>query len=118
LIASHDLGALERLATRVLVLCGGRLRADERMADLMAQRVAELTLSGSSLASVDRMLLRFPGAVRTGRGVAVPLKGGVTVEQVLAACSEQRIPVAASRVRYRALEDILVVAAGGEETFA
>jgi ABC-type multidrug transport system ATPase subunit len=118
LIASHDLGALERLATRVLVLCGGRVRADERMADLMAQRVAELTLSGSSLASVDRVLQRFTGAVRTGHGVAVPLRCGATVEQVLAACGEERIPVAASRVRYRALEDILVAAAGGEEGLA
>jgi hypothetical protein len=33
------------------------------------------------------------------------------VEEVLAACGEERIAVAASRVRDRALEDILVEAA-------
>jgi ABC-type multidrug transport system ATPase subunit len=111
LIASHDLGALERLATRVLVLWGGRLTADLAMAQLVAERVAELTVAGSALARLERLLLRFPGAVRTGQGVSIPLTRGRTVEEVLAACGEERIAVAASRVRYRALEDILMEAA-------
>jgi Cu-processing system ATP-binding protein len=89
IIASHDLAALERLATRVLVLWGGRLVADVSTARLVNERVAG----------------------RTGQGVAVRLAGGRTVEEVLATCREERIPVAASRVRYRALEDILLEAA-------
>ena len=44
----------------------------------------------------------------------MPLVGGLTIEQVLAECRSQRIPVAASRIRYRRLEDILVAAAEPE----
>jgi ABC-2 type transport system ATP-binding protein len=112
LIASHDLGAVERLATRVLVLVRGVIRADVPTARLVAERVAEITLTGSALAGVGRLLSRYRGSVRTGAGLAVPLSGGLTVEQVLAACRQDRIAVAASRVRYRALEDILVDAVG------
>ncbi len=110
LVASHDLGTLERIATRVIVLVGGRVRADVSTADLVSERVAELTLTGSALAGVARLLQRFRGSSRTGHGIAVPLRGGLTVEQVLAVCRQDRLPVAASRVRYRVLEDILVAA--------
>ncbi len=118
LIASHDLGTVERIATRVLVLVGGLLRADVPTGQLLAERVAEITLTGSSLAGVARLLSRYRGSVRTGAGVAVPLSGGLTVEQVLAACRQDRIAVAASRVRYRALEDILVAAVGAKASVA
>jgi ABC-2 type transport system ATP-binding protein len=118
MVASHDLAVVERLATRVLVLADGRLRADVQTMALVNERVAELTLSGSALATVDQMLARFRGAVRTGQGLAVPLVRGTSVEQVLAACRQYRIPVAASRVRYRALEDILVSAVGRERETA
>jgi len=114
LVASHDLAAVERLASRVLVLVDGVVQADVAMARLLAERVAELTLTGAALASAGRLLTRFRGAVRTGTGVAVPLLGGLTVEQLLGACRQDRIAVAASRVRYRALEDILVAAVGAE----
>jgi Cu-processing system ATP-binding protein len=113
-IASHDLSTVERLATRVLVLSRGHLRADVPMATLAAERVAELTLSGGGLAGIGRVLHRYPGALRTGYGVSIPLTGGITVEQILATLRQDRIAVAASRVRYRALEDILVATAGGE----
>lgn len=118
LVASHDLAAVERLATRVLVLAGGVVRADVATSRLLAERVAELTLTGAALACAGRLLARYRGAVRTGTGVAVPLHGGVTVEQILAACREDRIAVVASRVRYRALEDILVAAVGAEANVA
>ncbi len=108
--ASHDLATVERLATRVLVLVRGRVRADVRTTELVGERVAELTLSGAALAGVDDVLVRFPGAVRTGPGIAVPLKRGTSVEHILAVCRQHRIPIASSRVRYRALEDILVSA--------
>jgi ABC-2 type transport system ATP-binding protein len=114
IIASHDLATVERVATRVLVLSRGMIRADVRTTELVSERVAELTLSGSALANVEDVLRRFPDAVRTGQGIAVPLKGGAGVELVLATCRQHRIPVAASRIRYRALEDILVAAVGVE----
>ncbi|MBI4419763.1 MAG: ABC transporter ATP-binding protein [Gemmatimonadetes bacterium] len=114
LLASHDLSTVERLATRALVLHRGRLVADLAMADLLAERVAELSLNGAALASSVWLLQRFSGASRTGDGVAVPLLRGLSIEQVLAECRSQRIPVAASRIRYRRLEDILLAAAGAE----
>ena len=115
LIASHDLATLERLATRVVVLWEGRLIADLSTAALVRERVAELTLTGSALVGAHRLLLRYPMGVRTGQGVAIPLIGGISVEEVLAAAREERLPVAGSRVRYQALEDILVRAAEGRE---
>jgi hypothetical protein len=45
---------------------------------------------------------------RTGDGIAIPLVQGLTLEEILATCRAERIPVAATRVRYRALEDLLV----------
>lgn len=114
LLASHDLSTVEQLATRALVLWRGRLAADVAMSSLLAERVAELSLNGGSLASADWLLHRFAGARRTGEGVAVPLLGGLRIEQVLAESHAQRIAVAASRVRYRRLEDILVAAAERE----
>jgi ABC-type multidrug transport system ATPase subunit len=108
LIASHDLGTVERLATRALILSHGELRADVSMAELLSERVAEVALNGAGLAAVNRVLARFPDATRTGQGVAVPLRNGLSVEAVLATCREERLAVAASRVRYRALEDILL----------
>lgn len=107
-LASHDLAAVERLATRVLVLWRGRLVADVQMATLLGERVAELTLSGGALAHAAPLLTRFRGACRTGDGVAVPLKDGLTAEGVLADCRRLRVAVAGSRVRYRALEDLLL----------
>jgi ABC-2 type transport system ATP-binding protein len=118
LVASHDLAGIERLASRVLVLAGGMVRGDEPIARLAAERVAELTLAGGSLAAAGRILARYRGAVRTGDGVAVPLTGGVSVEQVLATCRQDRIAVVGSRVRYRALEDLLVAAVGADEFVA
>ncbi|UCD25049.1 MAG: ABC transporter ATP-binding protein [Gemmatimonadota bacterium] len=114
-VASHDLAALERIATRVLVIFDGRLSADVAVARLVEERVAELSLSGSGFVGIDRLLERFSGSVRTGEGVAVPLTDGLTVEKVLTTCRSLRIAVAASRTRYRALEDILVDAASTGE---
>jgi ABC-type multidrug transport system ATPase subunit len=111
-IASHDLATVERLATRVLVLVRGRLVREVAMAALLSERVAELVLPGNGLSYVGALLQRFAGAVRTGAGADIPLTGGLTLEQVLAECRALRIAVAASRVRYRGLEDILLEAAG------
>jgi ABC-2 type transport system ATP-binding protein len=110
LVASHELATIERLATRVLVLSRGHLVWDVSAAALLKERVVELALSGGAIGRSEWLLARYDGATRTGDGVAVPLSRGGTVEEVLAACRAERIPVAATRVRYRALEDLLVAA--------
>jgi hypothetical protein len=97
------------------VLWRGRILADLAMGTLLKERVLELSLNGNSLGRVPWLLARFPGATRTGDGVAVPLKGEMSPESVLAACRAERIAVGASRVRYRALEDVLLNAAAQEE---
>ena len=106
-VASHDLRGIERVATRVLVLERGRLRADVATGTLLRERIAELSLNGGALRGATWLLARFPGAVRTGDGVAVPLVAGLSVEQILSACRCQRIAVAGTRIRYRALDDLL-----------
>jgi hypothetical protein len=81
--------------------------ADLRMTTLQQERVAELRLNGGALAAVSRITAQFPDAVRTGTGVDVPLAGGRTLESVLAVCRSERIPVHGTRVRYRAVDDLL-----------
>lgn len=111
ILASHDLSAIEKVANRVLVLWAGRVLADLAMGELLRERVVELSLNGTSLTRIPWLLARFPGAMRTGDGIAVPLGANLTAEGVLAACRAERIAVGASRVRYRALEDVLLHAA-------
>ncbi len=111
LLASHDLATVEKLATRVLVLWEGRLSADIDVAQLVRERVAELSLRGSALSRTECLVEQFPESVRTGEGLAVPLTKGLTMEKLLAACRSARVAVAASRIRYRVLEDILHAAA-------
>ncbi len=116
LVASHDLATVERIATRVLVLVHGRIAADVVTSSLLRERVAELTLASSSIAGAPRLLRRFAGAERTGHGVSIPLSEGLSVERVLAACRDERLAVTESRVRYRALEDVLVHASVDRST--
>lgn len=111
IVASHDLATLERVTSRILVLWNGRLLADVATASLVSERIAEVALMGSAPRVVQWIIDRFPGSVRTASGVAVPLTRGLTVERVFAALRERRIAVGGSRVRYRALEDILLAAA-------
>lgn len=110
LLASHDLAAVERLATRALVISRGRIVTDVAMAELLRERVAELSLNGGGLSRIDWLLARYPDAVRTGHGIAIPLTRGLAIEELLAVCQAERIPLAGSRIRYRALEDFLVAA--------
>lgn len=107
LLAPRDIRAVEALATRVVVLRDGRVLADLRMTALQQERVAELRLSGGALTAVPRIVAHFPDAVRTGTGIDVPLARGRTLESVLAVCRSERIPVLGTRVRYRAVDDLL-----------
>jgi ABC-2 type transport system ATP-binding protein len=111
LIAPRDALAVEGLATRVVVMRDGRIVASLTMPDLHRERVAELLLDGAGLEVIPRLVHCFPGAVRTGCGIQVPLTGGRTLEAVLAACRAERIPVRGSRIRYRVIEDLLRVPA-------
>ncbi len=113
MLASHDLAAVERLATRVLVISRGCIISDVATAELLRERVAELSLNGGGLSRIGWLLARYPGAVRTGDGVAIPLTRGLVIEELLATCQAERIPLAGSRIRYRALEDLLVAAEEG-----
>jgi len=108
LLAPRDVRAVEAVATRVVVLRDGRVLADLRMTTLQRERVAELRLNGGALAAVSRITAHFPDATRTGVGMDVPLAGGRTLESVLALCRSERIPVLGSRVRYRAVDDLLI----------
>jgi ABC-type multidrug transport system ATPase subunit len=107
LLAPRDVRTVESLATRVVVLRDGRVLADLRMSALQQERVAELRLNGGALAAVPQLAAHFPDAVRTGTGVDVPLARGRTLESVLAVCRSERIPVLGTRVRYRAVDDLL-----------
>jgi ABC-type multidrug transport system ATPase subunit len=107
IVAPRDAMAVEGLATRVIVMRDGRVVADLAMPDLQRERVAELMLDGGALRVLPRLLLCIPEAVRTGSGIQVPLTGGRTLESILAACRDARIPVRGSRIRYRAVEDLV-----------
>jgi ABC-2 type transport system ATP-binding protein len=112
-VASHDLATVETIATRVLVLVAGRVAADVSTAALLDRRVAELTVAGDSARGAERLLLRYPDGERTDLGVAIPLRKGLSIEHVLAACREERLPIAHTRTRFETLEDILLRAMSG-----
>ena len=100
----------------MLVLWDGRLIADVSTASLLTERVAELAVVSRSRDRIAWLLDRFPGTVLTATGVAVPLARGLTLQHVLAACREERIGVGGSRVRPRALEDLMASAERGTDT--
>lgn len=114
-IASHDLGTVERVATRVLILSHGRLYADVSMAEVVSDRVAEVALRDAGSAALHRVLGRYKGAERTPQGIAVPLRNGLSVAAVLAACREEGLDAVGSRVRYRGVEKILLRGVAHEE---
>jgi len=114
-VASHDLATVETMATRVLVLVAGRVAADVSTAALLDRRVAVLTMTGESARGAERLLSRYPHGERTDLGVAIPLRKGLSMEHVLAACREERLPIAHTRTRYETLEDILLRAMSGQQ---
>jgi ABC-type multidrug transport system ATPase subunit len=100
LIESRDPAALERLAARVLVLRGGRIVRAGPLATLLGERVLEVIL--------DAPPPEPPPEFRvTAAGLEAPLTGR-TVESALALCRAHRLPVRASRVRVKSLEEIVL----------
>ena len=100
LITSRDPAALERLAARVLVLRDGRIVRAGPLATLLGERVLEVILDAPPREPP-------PGFRLTGAGVEASLNGR-TVEAALALCRAHRLPVRASRVRVKSLEEIVL----------
>jgi len=100
LIAARDPAALERLASRVLVLRAGRIVRAGSLAALLGERVLEVILDAPPPEPP-------PGFRITAAGLEAPLVGR-TVESALALCRAHRLAVRASRVRVKSLEDIVL----------
>ena len=100
LITSRDPAALERLAARVLVMRDGRIVRAGPLATLLGERVLEVILDAPPREPP-------PGFRLTGVGIEAPLTGR-TVEAALALCRAHRLPVRASRVRVKSLEEIVL----------
>jgi len=100
LLAARDVTALERLASRVLVLRAGRIVRAGSLAALLAERVLEVILDGPPREPP-------PGFRITATGLEAPLAGR-TPEAALALCRAHRLAVRASRVRVKSLEEIVL----------
>ena len=100
LLSSHDLGALERLASRVLVLRRGVVVREAPLAAVLRERVLEIVLDAPPAAAP-------PGFRVTPAGLEIDLGSG-TVEGALALCRTHRLAVRATRVRLMSLEDVVL----------
>ena len=100
LLSSHDLGALERLASRVLVLRRGVVVREAPLANVLHERVLEIVLDAPPATPP-------PGFRVTPAGLEIDLGSG-TVEGALALCRAHRLAVRATRVRLKSLEDVVL----------
>jgi ABC-type multidrug transport system ATPase subunit len=100
LIAARDPAVLERLAARVLVLREGRIVRAGPLPALLGERILEVILDAPPSEAP-------PGFRVTEAGIEAPLNGR-TVEAALALCRAHRLPVRASRVRVKSLEEIVL----------
>ena len=100
LIAARDPAALERLAARALVLQQGQVVRAGPLPALLGERVLEVILDAPPPEPP-------PGFRITDAGIEAPLAGR-TVESALALCRAHRLPVRASRVRVKSLEEIVL----------
>jgi len=100
LLAARDLGALERVAGRVVVPRAGRIVRAGSLAALLAERVLEVFLDSPPPEPP-------PGFRVTAAGLEAPLAGR-TPEAALALCRVHRLAVRASRVRVKSLEEIVL----------
>jgi len=100
LITSRDPAALERLAARVLVMRDGRIVRAGPLASLLEERVLEVILDAPPPEPP-------PGFRVTAAGIEAPLAGR-TVEAALALCRAHRLPVRATRVRVKSLEEVVL----------
>ena len=103
ILSSHDLLALEQLASRIVVMRDGRAHATLDPASFTGARSLQLTVEAPQLAA--RLLrARWPQArLDASEELHVPL-GAATAEDVLADCKALGVVVRASRVRRDDLE--------------
>src|SRR6266513_3075047 len=99
-ITARDPAALERLAARVLVLRDGRVVRAGPLATLLGERILEVILDAPPPEPP-------PGFRVTASGLEASLNGR-TVEAALALCRAHRLPVRASRVRVKTLEEVVL----------
>lgn len=98
LISAGALEAVERVATRVVLLSRGRVVRAGAPSALMSERVLDVVL--------ERPPLAAPAGFRlTPFGLRADLNR-VTPEAVLAACRAHRLAVRASHVRHKSLEEL------------
>ncbi len=100
LITSRDPAVLERLAARVLVMRDGRIVRAGPLATLIGERILEVILDAPPAEPP-------PGFRVTAAGLEASLTGR-TAEAALALCRAHRLPVRASRVRVKSLEEIVL----------
>jgi ABC-type multidrug transport system ATPase subunit len=114
-LASHDLAAVERLATRVAILNHGRTVRLLEATDLALGRSLVLVVDGPPRAAASILAERYSQVVCEAAGARVAIGPRETPEGILAYCRERRIGVRASRVVSRTLEEVAVsTLLGGE----
>jgi hypothetical protein len=98
LLAAEDLGYLLRRCGEVAVRDGERVTSVPAGV-LIGWRVLEIVLAAPYLPAPDQLRALFPSA-RVREGVlALPIGLG-SVEEALALCAVERLPVAATRIAY------------------
>lgn len=105
LLTARDLLGLERVAARVFVLRAGRIVRTGPLATLAGERVLEVILDAPPPEPP-------PGFRVTAAGLETPLAGR-TAEAALALCHAHRLPVRASRIRVKSLEEVVLEAQDG-----
>jgi ABC-type multidrug transport system ATPase subunit len=113
-VSSHDLGELERLATRVAIVGRGRVIRSVAAEELLTHRSLMLVLPGGNQAAVRLLTQQFRDVVAHAAGVRVAIGPRQSPEVVLAFCRERGIPVLASRVVTRTLEEVALEALNSE----
>jgi ABC-2 type transport system ATP-binding protein len=114
-VASHDLAAVERVATRVAILSRGRTVRLLTASDLALDRSLVLVVEGPPRAAASILAERYPQVVCEPAGARVAIGPRETPEGILAYCRERRIGVRASRVVSRTLEEVTVATLLGGE---
>jgi len=114
-VASHDLAAVERVATRVAILSRGRTVRLLAASDLALDRSLVLVVEGPPRAAASILAERYPQVVCEPAGARVAIGPRETPEGILAYCRERRIGVRASRVVSRTLEEVTVATLLGME---
>jgi len=107
-ISSHDLAAVERLASRVAILQQGRTVRVLEAADLARALSLVLVVDGSPRAAASILAQRYRDVACEPAGARVAIGPRESPEDVLAYCRDHRIGVRASHVVSRSLEEATV----------